>query len=236
MARHKDWLPIAVAEIGVKERPGTDHNSRILDYHATTTLAAASDEVAWCSAFANWVMGQAGLEGTRSAAARSWMAWGRELAAPRQGCVVVFWRGRLDSAQGHVGFYMGEDSKGRILCLGGNQSNEVNVSPQPKDRVLGYRWPIGVSTDAPAAAQAPAPEPAPKPLARSRSLWGAGTTALGGAAVLAEPAERVVQAVVEGEKYLEKGTIIGLFVGAVIIVGAVVVAYARIDDRKKKGR
>jgi len=40
----------------VDEIPGSDHNQRILEYHATTTLPsgdAGRDETPWCSSFVN---------------------------------------------------------------------------------------------------------------------------------------------------------------------------------------
>ena len=71
------WYNIAQAEMGVKEILGASkNNQRILDYHATTTLGAKTDEVPWCSSFVNWVMKQAGIEGTNNAMAKSWMNWG----------------------------------------------------------------------------------------------------------------------------------------------------------------
>ena len=94
-----------------------------------------------CSAYANWCMHQAGVDGTGSAAARSWLRWGVPLAAPRPGCIVVLWRGTPnDRAHGHVAFL--ERAEGRTLyLLGGNQRNQVCVEPRPITQLLGYRWP-----------------------------------------------------------------------------------------------
>ena len=135
------WLDIAERELAVSEIPGEDHNPRILEYHATTTLAAAQDEVPWCSSFVNWVLQKAGIPGTRSAAARSWLAWGRTIDEARSGCVTVLSRGDNPKA-GHVGFYVGDQGP-HVLILGGNQQNAVSVASFPEKRVLGYRWPEG---------------------------------------------------------------------------------------------
>jgi hypothetical protein len=51
--------------------------------------------------------------------------------------VVVFER----KGGGHVGFLVGTDERGRLMVLGGNQGNSVNVAPFDRSRVLGYRWP-----------------------------------------------------------------------------------------------
>jgi uncharacterized protein (TIGR02594 family) len=135
------WFDIAKREMetGVDEIPGPRDNPRILEYHASTNLKATDDETAWCSAFVNWCIEQAGLQGTKSAAARSWLKWGKTLNQARQGCIVVLKRGN-NQWQGHVGFFHSEDGP-RILVLGGNQSNQVNISSFRASDVLSYRWP-----------------------------------------------------------------------------------------------
>ncbi len=85
------WLPIAREEIGVQEIPGPRNNPRIIQYDASTTLKATSDAVAWCSAYANWVMQQAGYKGTQSARALDWLNWkeGALIDKPAYGCIGV---------------------------------------------------------------------------------------------------------------------------------------------------
>ena len=53
----------------------------------------------------------------------------------------MFWRGSPSSANGHVGFVVGEDQHGNLMVLGGNQGDEVNIKPFSPSRVLAYRWP-----------------------------------------------------------------------------------------------
>jgi uncharacterized protein (TIGR02594 family) len=135
------WFDIAMQEeaTGVDEIPGLEDNPRIVEYQQSTELGDADDETPWCSSFVNWCIQQAGLQGTNSAAARSWLRWGQEIPGPRTGCIVVLSRGNSPQL-GHVGFYC-EDAGDRIRILGGNQSNRVNISSYPKARVLSYRWP-----------------------------------------------------------------------------------------------
>lgn len=135
------WFEIAKREEaeGVDEIRGARDNPRIVEYHQSTTLKATDDETPWCSSFVNWCMQQAGIQGTRSASARSWLRWGQTLRDPRPGCIVVLRRGN-NPAQGHVSFYFG-DAGDRVLLLGGNQNNQVNISSYPKAQVLSYRWP-----------------------------------------------------------------------------------------------
>ena len=139
-----EWMLHAHAELGVHEVAGEKFAPRIIEYFGATSIStsplAGSDETAWCSAFACWCMERSGLKSPHRANARSWMKWGDVLTTPRFGCVVVFWRGTPQSAQGHVAFYVGESGE-NLQVLGGNQANSVCFSLYPKARVLGYRWP-----------------------------------------------------------------------------------------------
>lgn len=132
-------MPIARGELGQKEVAGPGDNSRIAEYLASTTIGEPynrNDETPWCSAFVNWCIERAGLRGTRSALARSWLEWGREIREPVPGCIAVFTR----EGGGHVAFYLGR-SGDNIYVLGGNQSNAVTEAAYAASRLLGYRLP-----------------------------------------------------------------------------------------------
>jgi uncharacterized protein (TIGR02594 family) len=131
-------IAIAFGELHTREVVGPRHNPRIIEYHSTTRLKATTDEISWCSSFVNWCVEQAGMTGTDSAAARSWLDWGRQVHEVELGCVAVFQRG-ANPSQGHVGFALGTTPKGQIILLGGNQSNEVSVELYSRDRLLGLR-------------------------------------------------------------------------------------------------
>jgi uncharacterized protein (TIGR02594 family) len=144
------WLQIAIDELGIHEDslPG-QHNARIVEYHQTTTLKATTDETPWCSSFVNWVLKQAGYNGTNSAAAKSWLNWGVAVANPTAGVITVI-RKKIpggDAATGsssgfHVGFFVSL-SAAHIRILGGNQSNQVKYSnfSLGSYEVKGYRKP-----------------------------------------------------------------------------------------------
>jgi uncharacterized protein (TIGR02594 family) len=138
------WIKIALAEVGVQEVPGRDHNKRILDYHATTTLAAKQDDVAWCSSFVNWCFKQSMIKGTGLANARSWLDWGYPMDSPTPGCIVVLTR-LGDPKLGHVGFFWEMDYH-TVTLLGGNQDNKVGFKKYAMCDVLGFRWPFKVVT------------------------------------------------------------------------------------------
>lgn len=86
---HAPWLPFAIAEIGVRVFAPGESNPRITAYHAGTNIAGYDDKASWCSSFVNWSLAKAGVTGTSSALARSWLTWGEPLEEPIIGCVTV---------------------------------------------------------------------------------------------------------------------------------------------------
>ena len=98
-------------------------------------------QTAWCAAFANAALAQAGIEGTGSLAARSFETWG-EGVDPSQampGDVAVFSRPSGGPNAGHVGFFAGYNPDGSIRVLGGNQGNSVSYADMPASQLLGFR-------------------------------------------------------------------------------------------------
>ena len=137
-AYNAPWMAVALREVGQRELAGDKDNPRILRYHGTTSLHATNDEVPWCSSFVNWCLKQVGIPGTNSAAASSWLHWGKT-SVPMSGAISVV---RKNTGQNHVGFFVSE-GKDFYSVLGGNQSHRVRVSKYPKSSYifLGHRWP-----------------------------------------------------------------------------------------------
>ena len=134
-----ELLRTALGEYGQAEIKGSRHNDRVLEYFAKAGFSGIkTDEVAWCAAFANWVLHQNGLEKSGKLSARSLLRVGSKVTEPIAGDLVIFWRESRSSWKGHVGFYVGETDR-HILTLGGNQSNRVSIAKYSKSRVLGYR-------------------------------------------------------------------------------------------------
>lgn len=132
-------LTRALSQYGVKEIKGEKHNPQIVKYFQEIGHEwVKDDETAWCSAFINWVAKVEGYEFSGKLNARSWLNVGASTENPNVGDIVVFWRVARNDWRGHVGIYIREDD-GYIYTLGGNQSNEVKISPYPKYRLLGYR-------------------------------------------------------------------------------------------------
>ena len=138
------WLAIARGEIGVRPYPPGACNPRIRGYHEGTNIQGYDDKVSWCSSFVNWALGRAGIRGTGSALARSWLDWGHRLESPLPGCVTVLWRDEPTSWKGHVAFFLRMDDHD-VHLLGGNQLEAVREHVYPRSTVLGFRWPETVS-------------------------------------------------------------------------------------------
>lgn len=139
---------IAQRFIGVKEIPGRESNDQVLAMLRLDDSWPADDDVAWCSAFANYVAWLLRLPRSKSLRARSWLRVGHpvqlEHAAIGFDIVVLKSAGSgqpgpdVIEASGHVGFFAGLEGS-RLLILGGNQGNSVNVSSYAKSRLLGVR-------------------------------------------------------------------------------------------------
>jgi uncharacterized protein (TIGR02594 family) len=149
--RQPNWISIAEDELGTEEDTiDNKHNPRIIEYHATTTLKAKEDETAWCSSFVNWVMEKSGYAGTNSASSHSWKNWGDGLSKPAIGAIAFIDWGIVyakKKGKGHVGFVVGKDSNGRIVLLGGNQSDSVRYTAFKASHISSYRVPKGYQLD-----------------------------------------------------------------------------------------
>lgn len=139
-AAHPPWMPVAMAELGIRRHPPGSINPRIVEYNNQTNLVGYDDKISWCSSFVNWRMTHVGIRGTGSALARSWLEWGRPLERPVYGCIAILTRDDPASWKGHVGFYLRHDDE-QVYLFGGNQLEEVRELAYPLNEVIGYRWP-----------------------------------------------------------------------------------------------
>lgn len=139
------WLETAYRYLGLKEIPGARDNPQIVAWW--DEIGAGwfdDDETPWCGAFVGGTLLEAGIDilpGAKAPRARAWEEWGQPLDGPAVGAVVTFWRGSRRSRSGHVAFVLGQRN-GRLVCLGGNQTNAVTVANFSPDRATAYRWPM----------------------------------------------------------------------------------------------
>ncbi|MEO1695549.1 MAG: TIGR02594 family protein, partial [Pseudomonadota bacterium] len=148
-----EWMAHAWAHFGAHEARGARSNPVITAMYRDSGHPHVSDDaVPWCAAFVGAVLGRAGYAGTGSLRARSYLDWGVATDALVPGAVAVLSRGS-NPALGHVGFLVGATADALFL-LGGNQSDQVNVTRFARSRLLGLRLPQtdaeGVADEIPA--------------------------------------------------------------------------------------
>jgi uncharacterized protein (TIGR02594 family) len=141
------WLTIARDLVGLKEIHGQQHEPKILALAKDAGLGwIKDDETAWCAIFVGGVLKRAKIAPSGSAAARSYLHWGRDVRESRledipQGAILVFER-PPKTFQGHVGFADGYTADGFLKVLGGNQADSVSIADINVSRLIGARWPI----------------------------------------------------------------------------------------------
>jgi uncharacterized protein (TIGR02594 family) len=129
------WMTLAFSELalGVKEGTKNDQTSPVkyLSYTGVPEkMRAFSESKPWCAAFVNYVLEESGYIGeTVNPLAvenwnGTWREWknGYEINRPSYGAIVTF-------GDKHMGFVVGLSDDGtKLIVLGGNQNDEVNVS------------------------------------------------------------------------------------------------------------
>lgn len=144
------WVNSAFNEMdkGISE---TGSNPEITKYWAATQMPEAAakgdkwaqsvlkeDQTPWCAAFVNYNLEASGIEGTNMATAYSFKGYGQDLGndTPVYGSMAVM-------NYSHVGIVVGVNNDGRVILLGGNQGNAVNLSPNGQSSVVKYVYPSG---------------------------------------------------------------------------------------------
>jgi len=138
----KNLIQLAAPEIGVTEVQGEDSNPRILAYAEQIGFGNwyHNDDTPWCSVFLNWAAAQAGLERSQDGRASSWQTVGKITEHPEPGDIGLFAPTAEQDRITHVGIYVGysQDQK-RIYLLGGNQSDQVNISGFRAETLVEFR-------------------------------------------------------------------------------------------------
>ncbi len=139
------WLIEGLRWIDTGEGPGAANNPDILRWAREEGGAIARsykhDSIPWCALYANMVLTKVGLQGTETLWALDWSNWGARLAGPAVGAFAPMKR----DGGGHIAIVVGRDQHGNLMCLGGNQSDAVNIKPFPANRPLSFRWPKGAA-------------------------------------------------------------------------------------------
>jgi len=132
------YLAVAEKYIGLKEVPGKANNPTIVNWLVGLNAWWTDDLTPWCGTFIAHCLVESDINPPKAwYRAKSYLDWGVPIVNPEYGCIVVFTR----TGGGHVGIVVGQDERGRLLVLGGNQGDAVTIAPFDRARVSGYRLP-----------------------------------------------------------------------------------------------
>lgn len=130
---------------GVKTDPTYDKKGRSFDIAPTYEAGGEGRITAWCAAFVNWCLTQAGAPHLGYATAKSWVDFGTPVAHPVYGCITIIKPSKsTGSTTGHVAFYV-ERVGDFVKLLGGNQGDKVSESKFRESSVIAYRWPTTIN-------------------------------------------------------------------------------------------
>lgn len=134
----------ALEFVGVHEVPGLKSNPLIQQWikQSATWLDSDDGKTAWCGCFrgAIGILTGTGVPPEHYRAA-SWATWGQRVSISnperdwQQGDTIVMTR----PGGNHVCLFHGIAKDGRIECLGGNQSDSVNITAFPRSRITHVR-------------------------------------------------------------------------------------------------
>ncbi len=138
------WLTYGLTQIGTREFPGSRDNRTILDWARDEGGNIASsythDSIPWCALWANHILTKNGIKGTETLWALDFA--GRWPSIQLGGPAVGAFAPMLRNGGGHITVVVGRDQHGNIMGLGGNQHDEVNVTPFAMSRLnKGFWWP-----------------------------------------------------------------------------------------------
>lgn len=143
------WMQVANSYGGLPELVGQKLNpviAAMIAQHTYFPVAMINPRTNWCAAFASACLERAKLPSPHSARALDFLGFGVGLKYPVFGALLVFGRGAPSLGLGHVGFCAltpaVADSRA-VLCLGGNQGNQVCAVAKQTSQLKpgGIRWP-----------------------------------------------------------------------------------------------
>jgi uncharacterized protein (TIGR02594 family) len=143
------WLAVSLAHLGLKEGPGNADNKDLVADIKSVASDYQHDATPWCAGWVSFCLSKAGEKpSSQPLWALSYSDTKNQpfvrLAGPALGAIAV----KTRNGGGHVTFVAGRTKGGALACCGGNQNDEVNVSPYREDVFVGFYWPKGVALPA----------------------------------------------------------------------------------------
>lgn len=138
------WMGYVVAQIGVREVPGPRNSPIIARWLTALKAWWCDDATPWCGVFVAHVMQKSGFCLPRHwYRARDWASWGTR-CEPAYGAICVVER----PGGGHV-LFVTRISAAFVWGVGGNQGDRVCEAKFDRSRVIGFRWPPGLTAPSP---------------------------------------------------------------------------------------
>lgn len=135
------WLARAVALRGLYEHTGSADNPQILEMAricgGNIAKTYKHDSIAWCALFVNYCLIASGYDGNDSLWALDFANYGRRLSGPAVGAIAS----KKRDGGGHVFIVRGRDDQGRIVGIGGNQSDMVCDDEFDAEAIVAFTWP-----------------------------------------------------------------------------------------------
>lgn len=140
------WVTNALKLVGTKEFAGAANSPTIMGWAKKLggyiARVYTADSIPWCALFVNYVCYLSNIVGFGTLWALDVVKWGQNLGGPALGAFV----GMSRNGGGHVAIVIGRTASGDLVCVGGNQSDNVTVArfaPSRINQANGYRWPPG---------------------------------------------------------------------------------------------
>lgn len=132
-----EWIECARKYVGVKEIKGSKHNPTIISWLDKLKAWWKDDETAWCGTFVAICLQTSGIK-----VPKFWMRaldysnYRTKLDKPAYGCIAV----KKRTGGGHVTFVVGKTASGKLVCLGGNQSDMVCYALYNESDFEDFMW------------------------------------------------------------------------------------------------
>lgn len=136
-------IDVAKKYIGLNEvRNNTEIKSLLHSQAIHGDIAIDPATTSWCAAWINFCERESGHPGNGHLNAQSFETYGKDVADDdwKIGDIVVFHFSFDASWQGHVSYISSwNDGANTVTCLGGNQSNNVQLSTYNQDSIIKVR-------------------------------------------------------------------------------------------------
>jgi len=140
------WLAVSLSHLGLHEGVGAADNKELIADIQTVAPDYQHDATPWCAGWVSFCLSKAGEKpSSQPLWALSYADVQNQpvvkLGGPAVGAIAV----KKRNGGGHVTMVAGRTRGGTLACCGGNQNDEVNVSPYDPSVFVGFFWPRGAA-------------------------------------------------------------------------------------------